>query len=82
MEVAKQKRNLEVCESIEDFSDSDVFGNPSIFNSYSQMKKKQNLSEVNNTSDKFSSIEMDLKWSEKCDLHFKSVSETTFSANI
>ena len=37
------KRNLEVCELFEDFSDSDVFGSPAIFDRYSQMKKKQIL---------------------------------------
>jgi hypothetical protein len=82
MEVAKQKINLEVCESIEDFLDSDVFGSPSIFNSNSQMKKKQNLTEVFNTSDKFHRTGLDLKWLDKCDLHFKSVLETTISGNV
>ena len=47
-----------------------------------QMKKKLKLSEITKISDKLRKTETDLKRPDKCDLCFKSVSETTLSENI
>ena len=78
-ESVETKSYMVVCESFEDVSDSDVFNSPAIFDSYSQMKKKRNLSF---TSDKFSRTEPDLKRSGTCGLRFKSISETTILENV
>ena len=46
------------------------------------MKKQLELSEVTKISDKFSRTETDLKRSDGCDLHFKSVLDTTILENV
>ena len=81
-ESVETKNHLEVCESFEDVSDSDVFSSPAIFDSFSQMKKKRKLSEDTFTYDKFSRTETDLKRSDKHDVRFKSISETTILENV
>ena len=73
---------MELWESFEDFSDSDTFESPAIFDRNSQMKKKFKLSVANVAADNFGRTEADLKQSDKCDVCFKSVPEITSSENV
>ena len=82
LELVNTNCYLESRESHVYSSDSNVSSSPAMFDSNSQIKKKQKVSKAISVSDDFNRTETNLRRSDRYDPHSKFVSGTAMSENL